>query len=220
MRIIAIRPKKRRRRRKAKAALYTVAFGKGELRLHDSAFDGFCKTDCGYSHNCNEECNADGEYGRLLYIWRQQGYLIRYFSNWRQKLNTDRYGHISVLDAIKRHQTLLSAVENCLLHDNLANVFEPLYKNTDGNVYFPKSKFKLKVKHSEYENWLRIYAVKYTDEETGVENYIITGGGIKLVAKMSDNATIEYEEKKQEAVIDFLIEKEITTRDKIETLIL
>ena len=135
MKFFAVRPQKARRRKAAKVALYTVAFSKEELRLHDSSFGGFCKTDCEYSSNCNEECNAKGEYGRLLFIWNHAGYLIRNFRNWQHKLNSDRYGHISIPKAIIRHKVLLSAVESSLLNDDLSEVFEPLYRNPDGRVF-------------------------------------------------------------------------------------
>lgn len=222
MKFYAIRPKRRGRRLKTKAALYTVAFDIGELRRHDSSFNGFCRNDCefGIDNKCEEQCVKDGEYGRLLFIWKQQGYLIRFFSTFRNLLSSKRYDYIDIKEAIGRHNKLLAAIEDYLLRGDLGDFFIHLYKKPDNKVYHPESKFKSHLFYQDFENWIRIYAVKYTDDATGVDNYIITGGGIKLVEKMSDNAVVEYEEKKQDAVIRYLIENEITTREQIETLIL
>lgn len=222
MDIIAVRPKRRGRRRKAKAALYTVAFDVSELRFHDSSFSKYCKELCVYRirRECAYQCNKDGEYGRLLHIWRQMGYLISFFSNQKDKLNSERYGHITVSEAIVRHEKLLDDLEEILMHGDLESLFVPLHKNPNGSVLWPESKLKSKYRCEDFENWIRLYAVRFVEEDTGQVNYILTGGGIKLVGKMSGFAPLEYEERKQEKVIQFLIDNEITTRDKIETVIL
>ena len=223
MKVVAIRPRRRNRRLKARAALYTVVFSPGELRRHDSSFDGFCRNDCEYSigqKRCGEQCCEGGEYGRLMYLWRQNGYLIRYFKNNIKYLQTDRYGHLEIVQAIQRHKQLVVAIDDFLQHGDLGTLFIPLYKSPDGKVYHPESKFKSHLYTEFFENWIRIYAVKYDDDESGEENYIITGGGIKLVGKMSDSAVIEYEEAKQNVVIQYLIDNGVTTREKIELLII
>jgi len=223
MKLIKVRPKKKKKRMQVKAALYTVAFDDmGELRLHDSTFSRYCKDLCPYGlkQECNFRCNNDGEYGRLLHLWSQQGFLISFFSNQRSKLNTPRYGNISVKEAIERHEILLNEIQNELATGNLENLFVPLHSNPNRKVKWPDSKFKSKYRNEEFENWIRIYAVCFVEEDTGKLNYIITGGGIKLVEKMSDFAPLEYEERKQEMVIQYLIDNDITTRDRIETVIL
>lgn len=222
MRIIAIRPKKHWKRVVARSALYTVAFSPAELRVHDSSFDGFCRNDCEYAQGrpCEGQCCFWGEYGRLLYLWSKNGYLMRYFRNNSKYLNTDRYNHISIVQAIQRNKQLVAEVDDYLHHGDLREFFIPLYKNPDNKVYHPESKFKSHLYVEDHENWIRIYAVKYRDDESSEDNYIITGGGIKLFGKMSDNAVVEYEEQKQNAVIKFLVDNGLTTRDKIEQLIL
>ena len=115
-----------------------------------------------------------------------------------------------------------------LLHDiqliiekgDIDSLFVPLHKNPNKSVKWPESKFKSKYHNDDFENWIRIYAVRFTEEDTGLVNYIITGGGIKLVGKMSEFTPLEYEERKQEMVIQFLIDSGMTTRDRIETVIL
>ena len=221
--IIAVRPKKRGRRKKVRVALYTVAFDDmGELRLHDSSFSKYCKELCIHRirRECSFQCNEDGEYGRLLHIWSQQGYLIAFFSNQKDRLNTERYGYITVREAIERHKILLHDIRQVLERGDLESLFVPLYKNPDNLVRWPESKYKSVYHNKVFENWIRIYAVRFVEEDTGLTNYIITGGGIKLVRKMSDFAPIENEERKQEKVIQYLIEYGITTRDKIEVVIL
>ena len=81
-------------------------------------------------------------------------------------------------------------------------------------------KKKVKIWHEEFENWLRLYAVKFIDKETGQVIIIITGGAIKLVAQMGDDPVVDYEETKQDIVIDFIINNGYTTRDSIEKLII
>lgn len=220
MQLFAIRPKKKRKRQVAKIALYTVSFDIGEMRRHNSSLNDFCRTDCEYRNpSCQEECNKRGELGRLLYVWRQNGYLIRYFKS-QQKQLSERYG-LDIKGAICRHHQLLDELEDILLKKDISSLFVPLYnRKPHGDVYHPEMKFKSKYFYEDFENWLRFYAVKYLDEDTQTENYIITGGSIKLVGVMSAFAPIDYEESKQDKVIQFLIDNEITTRDKIEKITL
>lgn len=220
MQLFAVRPKNKIKRRGAKIALYTAAFDIREMRRHNSSFSGFCNNDCELKKDvCKEECNSKGELGRLLYLWRQSGYLIRYFKI-QQTILSERYG-LDVKSAIKRHNLLLDQVEEALLRRDLSSFFIPLYNDTPrGKVFHPELKFKSHYYYEDFENWIRFYAVKYVDEETQTKNYIITGGSIKLVGNMADYAPIEYEEKKQNMVIQYLIEQKITTRDKIEKVII
>lgn len=110
-----------------KVALYTVAFDPGDLRMHDSSFSKYCKELCEYriKHECSFQCNEDGEYGRLLYIWEQQGYLMTFFSNHKDKLDTNRYGHINVQEAIRRHAILLYEIRRRLATGDLEDFFVP-----------------------------------------------------------------------------------------------
>ena len=223
MRLIRVRPQKRRKRRQARVALYTVAFDDlEEQRLWDSSFSSFCQCLCPYGTiwGCNRRCDEDGEFGRLLYIWSQQGYLLKFFSNQKDKLNTNRYGHITVQEALRRHAILLNEIRKCLATANLEDLFVPLHKNPNKSVKWPDSKFKSKYHDIEFENWIRIYAIRFVEEDTGKINFIITGGGIKLVEKMSDFAPLQYEERKQENVIQYLIDNDYTTRDQIESVII
>lgn len=125
MRFISIRPNNPRKRRRAKVALYTVVFSVGEIRPHDSAFDGFCREGCEHriANNCEEQCNSDGEYGRLLYNWRNNDYLIRYFKNLRHLLNSERYGNIDIKCAIQRHRLLVTEIDECLQKGDLNSLF-------------------------------------------------------------------------------------------------
>lgn len=223
MKIVAVRPKRKRKRKDKKVALYTVAFEPGELRQHDSSFSKYCKELCEHRirRECNTQCNIDGEYGRLLHIWERQGYLIAFFSNQKDKLSTDRYGNITVGQAVARNRIFLNELRQAVQTGDLDDVFQPLYDNEPSkDVQWPESKFKLKVNDVNYENWLRIYAVRFVEKETGLVNYIITGGAIKLVRTMAEFAPMAYEERKQEKVIKYLLDKELTTREEIEKVIL
>lgn len=223
MRLIRVRPQKKTKRMQAKVALYTAAFDDlREQRLRDSSFSTYCKGLCPYNvvRKCECQCNDDGEYGRLLHIWEQQSYLITFFSNQKDKLNTERYGHITVQEAIRRHAILLYEIRRRIATGNLEALFVPLHENPNKAVKWPDNKFKSKYRDFEFENWIRIYAVRFVEEDTGKINYIITGGGIKLVEKMSDFTPLQYEERKQDLVIQYLIDNNFTTRDNIETVII
>ena len=223
MRLVKVRPRKKTKRIKTKVALYTVAFDDlGEQRLRDSSFSRYCKEFCPHRVNreCKRQCDKEGEYGRLIHIWEQRGYLITFFSNQKDKLNTDRYGHIDIQEAIRRHEVLLKEIIRLLATGDLESLFVPLHDKPNKAVKWPDSKFKCKYRNIEFENWIRIYAVRFVEKDSGKINYIITGGGIKLVEKMSEYAPLEYEERKQEKVIQYLIENGFTTRDQIETVII
>ncbi len=207
----------------ARVALYTVTFDDlEEQRLWDSSFSKYCKELCPYGadHKCDNRCNVDGEYGRLLHIWDQQGYLITFFSNQKKKLDTDRYGHISVQDAIRRHSFLLDEIRRAIATGDLESLFVPLHENPNKAVKWPNNKLKSKHYYNGFENWIRIYAVRFVEKDSGRINYIITGGGIKLVEKMSDFTPLQHEETKQEQVIQYLVDNGFTTRDSIETVII
>ena len=103
---------------------------------------------------------------------------------------------------------------------DLNGFFIPLHNNPNKFVKWPDSKLKSHYRDEEIENWIRIYAIRFIEEDTGKVNYIITGGAIKLVGVMSDYATIENEERKQECVIKYLIDNNLTTRDCIEAVVL
>lgn len=223
MKLVKVRPQKKGKRIRARVALYTVAFDElEEQRRWDSSFSNYCKGLCPYSinHKCGNQCYIDGEYGRLLHIWKQQGYLITFFSNQKDRLDTERYGHISVQEAIRRHLILLDEIRRAIATGDLENLFVPLYENPNRVVKWPSIKLKSKYRHNEFENWIRIYAIKFVEEDTGWINYIITGGGIKLVEKMSDFTPLQHEETKQEQVIRYLVDNGFTTRESIETVII
>ena len=127
---------------------------------------------------------------------------------------------VTVQEALKRHGVLMNEIRRRIATDDLERLFIPLHENPNKAVKWPDSKFKSKYHDVEFENWIRIYAIRFVEEDTGKVNYIITGGGIKLVEKMSDFAPLQYEERKQEKVIQYLIDNEYTTRDKIETVVI
>ena len=223
MKIVRVRPKRKGKRMAAKVALYTVAFDDlGEQRQWDSSFSRYCKELCprGIARECKNQCQEEGEYGRLLYLWSQPAYLITFFSNQKDVLDTDRYGHITVKEAIRRHLILLFAIRKALATENLERLFVPLYNKPNRRAKWLNLKLKSKYYYEEFENWIRVYAIRFVEEETGRINYIITGGGIKLVETMSDFAPLQHEETKQEKVIQYLIDHEFTTRDRIETVII
>ena len=70
---------------------------------------------------------------------------------------------------------------------HLSILFEPLVNNI-GTIDFGPSKAK---GHKYHSPWLRLYAIKLDQNE-----YVITGGGIKLVPRMEDDPDLKNELEK------------------------
>lgn len=78
---------------------------------------------------------------------------------------------------------------------DLNSLFHPLDNREADQIYELQ---KLKAKGAERKSYLRIYAVKYGDE------FVITGGTIKLTEYMGDRPHTKVEINKLDAVVEFL----------------
>lgn len=118
-------------------------------------------------------------FNELMEQWTDVSWLFEFFSEHEKDLKEGIYTGIEVDDAI---EDTIREAENFfeyigeLQGENLDEAFEPLGAKDQRAFKFSRMKAK-----GEYiDSWLRIYAVKYD------QGYIITGGAIKLTAKMQD----------------------------------
>lgn len=219
MKIIRIRPSKGNKREKAAVALYTVAFIPDDLRLDDDSFALYCKEYCKYGiiHKCRAQCNKGGEYGRLMHIWEKRGYLIDLFQRYCLFLKEEF--KLTIEQAILRHEIYYHMARTDVESGDVSRLFVPLYEDSNSTVVCPDKKYVASFMKSDSHNWLRLYAVKYQDEDNKT-NYIITGGAIKLSKDSAGVSSIsDEEERKMNSVIKYLETNNITSRFQIERVV-
>lgn len=103
----------------------------------------------------------------------------------------------------------------CLILDlspeaNLESLFRPLDNRQTAALMLDKEKARLN-KKSAHQSWLRLYAIRL---EKGA--FIITGGAIKLTAKMSERSHTLQELENMEKVRNFLLDEGIVDCDSFE----
>jgi hypothetical protein len=86
---------------------------------------------------------------------------------------------------------------------DLETIFKPLENSEKDQIYELQ---KLKAKGDERKSYLRLYAVRFRDE------YVITGGAIKLTRNMTDRPHKRRELHRLEAVVAFLKQKDIEAK--------
>ncbi|MCR6641686.1 MAG: hypothetical protein NVV82_22520 [Sporocytophaga sp.] len=129
--------------------------------------------------------------------WSDVIYLEEFFESNKEDLQSGFFGEITIDEAID--QTIEEAeelFERLYEEDgsNLEQMFQPLDNREYRVVNFQKNK----AKGSERKSWLRIYAVHFDDQ------YVITGGTIKLTHQMEDRAHTQHELDKLNIVRDAL----------------
>jgi hypothetical protein len=152
------------------------------------------------------------EFIRLYRLWTDTEYLTDFFEKnkdllrgeyWSQK-EKDKFGKpLSVREAVDRTVAaakkfftyIVKVAEGKIETKNLADIFRDLYDVKDELEKFDKAK----AYSIEKPYWLRIYGIKINDEL-----FVITGGGIKLVRKMSESNLLKIELEKLEAAAKYL----------------
>ena len=125
--------------------------------------------------------------------WSDALWLEEFFDVNKKDLQSGFFGDISVEDAI--YQTVVEADELFLaLKENDGSNLDKLFKPLDDKEFEVKDFQEQKAKGSQHKSWLRIYAVHFYDQ------YVITGGAIKLTHKMSERPHTQFELKKLEMV--------------------
>ncbi len=105
-----------------------------------------------------------------------------------------------VLEALELADDLLEELAERAISGDLNSLFKPLENKEENQSYESQ---KLKAKGSERKSYLRIYAVRYGDE------FVITGGTIKLTEFMDDRTHTKVEIHKLDAVVKFLRRNDI-----------
>ncbi len=142
--------------------------------------------------------------------WTDVEYLEEYFESYSDTLKSGFWKDISVEDAVLKTlrdaQLLEKAILTCANdNDLLKKFFKPL---TDSEI---QKDNLLKTKaYGIVTKWLRIYAVKLTDE-----TYVVSGGAIKLFGKMQEQKETEFELKKLIMLKDFLIANHVFDKENL-----
>lgn len=156
----------------------------------------------------------DGEADNALYSlfdkWNDVMWLRSFFK--ANLSDLESYFHITnINDAIVRtiddSDKLEAIIMDISPEANLDLIFRPLENSRIADCLLGKEKAKLKnlVGHS---SWLRIYALKLAK---GI--YVITGGAIKLTAKMDERSHTAHELVKIEQVRNFLLKERVIDDD-------
>lgn len=109
----------------------------------------------------------------------------------------------AIEDTIEDSERLQGIIMDISPNADLSGIFRPLNNSQTADSLLEKEKARLK-RMMGHASWLRIYAIRLTQ---GV--YIITGGAIKLTAKMQERTHTEEELLKIEKVRRFLLQENI-----------
>ncbi len=163
------------------------------------------------------EGNENDEFERIFDLWKEDvEYLFNFFEEHKADLQGGFFGDISVEDAV--YLTIEEATEferyiREIAEEGIHNpdasldvlVFRPLHDNETST-----KRVQSKAYGSEDNSWLRIYAIRL-----GNNQYIVTGGAIKLTKAMQDRPHTDLELKKLKTVSTYLKDEGIIDGDDI-----
>jgi hypothetical protein len=153
--------------------------------------------------------NATDEFRKLFEQWSDIEFLYEFFESNINDLSRDFYGFITIEEAIQLtlkfgeilRKKLLRLANNVKSSDNedLSCLFKPL-NNDQIYRYPPQILERSKAFGIESKSWLRIYALRIDKNE-----FLVTGGAIKLTATMNERQHTLNELQKLNMVRNFLI---------------
>lgn len=155
--------------------------------------------------------HSKDELERNLDLWTDEKYLYAYFEKNKKYLAYFKVKTIkeAVLKTIEQtHLIQEKLYENTL---NGGKNLDELFLNFDDNEYHETVLSKQKLKHF----WLRLYAIKIESN-----HYVITGGAIKLVHKMSQSEITLTEKQTIEKCKNYLQENGVYDADSFYEFIL
>lgn len=183
---------------------------------------GICKSNArvipGYDHLWAAIDPKDGEdeLTKLFIQWNDAEYLVDFFTDNRDDL--ERYFHITrIQDAVDDTFEDSDALEELLMDfpytEELDQLFHALSLEDISMTQLTRRKARNwdRTKHA---SWLRIYAIRLQKNV-----YVITGGCIKLTAKMQDRPHTMKELQKLDACKHFLKSKGVFDQDSFISLI-
>lgn len=142
----------------------------------------------------NEEFD---ELERVFDDWKNQLFLFDFFT----ENEADLKGAFTIEEAVEKTREEIKKFRRRML--TLANSnphqLNEFFANLYNNEYRPSELQRQKAK----QNWLRLYALKITQEDKE-DLYVITGGMIKLTKNMEDKPHGEFERNKINQCRDYL----------------
>ncbi len=163
--------------------------------------------------------STQNEFRRLFKNWADPEYLEAFFEKHQDDLQKPIFSFISIEDAIYdtiEEASLLEAklieIANMGKEDatrNLQTLFKPLHKSDETKYPIPDFQ-QSKVYGNYYPSWLRVYAIRIEPNA-----YVVTGGGIKLVKRMSDREHLQTELDKLNLIKKYLIKEHIIDREDL-----
>lgn len=154
-----------------------------------------------------EELAETGEiqhaFSKVRAEWRDPNWLRSFFTEFRQDYfnfyGSSRLNRI-VIEALEFADALFEELAVHVVSGDLESLFKPLENSENVPIYELQ---KLKVKGRERKSYLRLYAVRFRDE------FVITGGTIKLTRFMRDRPHTKLALHRLEAVVQFLRQNDI-----------
>ena len=154
-----------------------------------------------------EELAETGEiqhaFSKVRAEWRDPNWLRSFFTEFRQDYfnfyGSSRLNRI-VIEALEFADALFEELAVHVVSGDLESLFKPLENSENVPIYELQ---KLKVKGRERKSYLRLYAVRFRDE------FVITGGTIKLTRFMRDRPHTKFALHRLEAVVQFLRQNDI-----------
>jgi hypothetical protein len=154
-----------------------------------------------------EELDATGKtqnaFSKVRADWRNPNWFRSFFTEFRQDYvdfyGSDKLNRI-VIEAIEFADDLFEKLAEHAVKGDLESLFKPL-ENSENTLIYELQ--KLKAKGRERKSYLRLYAVRFRDE------YVITGGALKLTKFMKDRPHTRLALHRLEAVAQFLRQKDM-----------
>lgn len=163
-------------------------------KLYAAQFEGEEKNESGENQNAFSKLRSD---------WSDPTWFRSFFTKFRQDYY-NFYGPAKlnniVREALDYADDLFEELAEHVISDELDSLFKPLESTEIGQVYELQ---KLKAKGEERKSFLRLFAVRFRDE------FVITGGAIKLTRFMKDRLHTKLEIIRLEAAVEFLRQKDI-----------
>ena len=158
-------------------------------KLFSAQFEGEELADTGEIQHAFSKVRAE---------WRDPTWLRSFFTEFRQDYynfyGSARLNSI-VSEALEFADDLFEELAVHVVSGDLESLFKPLENSENVPIYELQ---KLKVKGRERKSYLRLYAVRFRDE------FVITGGTIKLTRFMRDRPHTKLALHRIEAVVQFL----------------
>jgi hypothetical protein len=158
----------------------------------------------------------ENEFDRLFDLWNDIEFLYDFFEDNVEYLKDIYWTSESIDNVVLETRELAGKFEDQLLDYEfkddyvqqmyLEEIFEPLEISSFRDIALSKTKAK--------KSWLRIYALKVNKS-----SFIITGGAIKLTAKMEEHEITKNELVKLEICRHYLIAQGITDIVQVEKII-